>query len=73
MVACPGTCRNYYNIDTDRTISFERETYTVIEDEGPAEVCITSTDLTGIVEVVIRPLMKAVDAPAAGKTIIKGQ
>ena len=54
---------------TERTISFERENYTFIEDEGPGEVCINRTDLSGVIEVVISPVMKGVDNPAAGMNI----
>ena len=39
----------------------------MVEDQGLAEVCITSRDLDGVVQVVISPIMKGVDAPAAGK------
>ena len=51
---------------TEMTISFEEENYTVIEDDGPAQVCINSTDLTGVIEVVISPVTKGIDNPAAG-------
>lgn len=42
------------------------DNYTVIENEGFVEVCIVSTDLTGIVDVEIAPVTKEVDNPAAG-------
>ena len=51
-------------------VSFEMDNYTVVEDEGPAEVCIllSSADLIGrLVEVVISPVVKGVDNPATGK------
>ena len=50
----------------EMTISFEKENYTVIEDNGPVQVCINSTDLMGVIEVVISPIKKGVDNPAAG-------
>jgi hypothetical protein len=52
---------------TERSISFEKENYTFIEDGVPGEVCIISIDLTGVIEVVISPVMKGVDNPAAGE------
>ena len=49
------------------TISFERETYTVKEDNGFVEMCIVSFNLTGIVEVQITsPNSKEVNYPAFG-------
>ena len=56
---------------TERTISFEKENYTVGEEDGEVEVCINSTDLMGVIEVEISPVMKGVDNPAAGSYIYK--
>ena len=58
IIICPSL--------TERSISFERESYTFIENEEPGEVCINSTDLSGVIEVVISPVMKGVNNPAAG-------
>lgn len=45
------------------------ETYTFVEDEGPGEVCIVSTDLAEVVEVVISPIKKEVQDAATGVTL----
>ena len=50
-------------------VSFEMDNYTVVEDEGLAEVCILllSRDFTGRLDVVISPVVKVVDNSATGK------
>lgn len=59
-----------YTYFIERNISFEEESYTFIENDEPGEVCINSSDLTGVIEVVIRPVMKEVDNPATGTIIV---
>ena len=38
----------------------------MVENEGPAEVCVVIGSTTESIEVVISPVMKGVDNPAAG-------
>ena len=46
------------------------ETYTFVEDDGRGEVCIVSTDLAEVVEVVISPVKKDIENPAIGVTLL---
>lgn len=56
-------------IFTERSISFEMETYNVSEANGTLEVCIVSKDLSGIIEVIITPQSKDVASQAVGMDI----
>ena len=52
------------------SVSFEMETYTVGESDGSSEVCfLTSTGHADTIEVVIQPVMKGVDNPAASNVV----
>ena len=56
------------SFNIEGSISFERETYTVGEDDGYVEVCIVSFNLTDTIEVeFVSPDTKAVDNPAFGR------